>query len=521
MTQPVRVGGWLRALLLAGAGLGLADGPCCRAEGPREQACLRGHTNEVVAIAVTPDGKTLVSGSLDRTIRLWDLATGKERATFRGHATSILSLALAADGRTLASAGSDGAIKVWDLATGKERLTLKTPAFGNMSVALTADGGVLALGGREKVVKLWDLKSARERATFQALMHPRVAFAPDGKTLAVGGSVLPGGQFVGTLQLWDVGTGKQRLGPMTHGGGIRFLAFTADGRTLASTSLENATVKLWEVATGKERATFTGLMNGGTAPAFAPDGRVLAAGGVDGGTVTLWDLGTGTERATLKGDANYVHAVAFTPDGRTLAVAEGPDTAIRIWDVAAVTESTPPPAPRLLDGQLESLWADLAGADAPRAYRAIWSLTAAAPQAVPWLKERVRPVAPVGPRRLARLIADLDSDLFETRESASRELERLAEVAGPALRQGLTDRLAPEPRRRVEQLLERLEGWDAFPERLRVLRAVEALELAGTSEARHVLEGLARGAPVARVTQEAAVALTRIDRLARAKERNR
>jgi WD40 repeat protein len=510
MTQPVRVGGWLGALLLAGASLGPADGPRCRAEGPKERACLRGHTNEVPAIAITPDGKTLVSGSLDRTIKLWDLAAGKERATLRGHAGSILSLALAADGRTLASAGSDGVLKVWDLACGKERFTFRTPAFGGICVELSADGRTLASGGWDKWVRLWDLQSGRDRATFQTMMHPRVAFTPDGKTLAIGGSVLPGGQFVGTLELWDVTTGKKRPGRRTHGGGIRFLAFTADGRTLASTTLENPAVKLWEVATGKERAAFAGHMDGRTAPAFSPDGRVLAAGGVEEGTVTLWDLGTGTERATLRADANKVHAVAFTPDGRTLAVAEGPDTAIRIWDVAAVTESAPPPAPRLLDGQLESLWADLAGADAPRAYRAIWSLTAAAPQAVPWLKERVPPVAPVEPRRLARLIADLDSDLFETRESASRELEKLGEAAGPALRQGLTDRLAPEPRRRVAQLLERLEQPGSSPESLRALRAIEVLEHVANPEARRVLEQLAGGMPEARVTQEAQQSLDRL-----------
>jgi WD40 repeat protein len=521
MTQPVRVGGWLGALLLAGVGLGPADGSRCRAEGPKERACLRGHTNEVPAIAFTPDGKTVVSGSLDRTIKLWDLTTGKERATLRGHATSILSVALAADGRTLASASSDGVIKVWDLASGKERFTFHTPGFGGICVELSADGRMLASGGWDKWVRLWDLPSGRDRAAFQTMTHPRVAFAPDGKTLAIGGAVLPGGHFVGTLELWDVTTGKKRPGRRTHGGGIRFLAFTTDGRTLASTTLGNPAVKLWEVATGKERAAFTGHMDGRTAPAFSPDGRVLAAGGVEDGTVKLWDLGTGTERATLRGDANKVHAVAFAPDGKTLAVAEGPDTAIRIWDVAAVTESTPPPAPRLLDGQLESLWVDLAGADAPRAYRAMWSLTSAAPQAVPWLKERVRPVAPVESHRVARLIADLDSDLFETRESASRELEKLGEAAGPALPQGLTDRLAPEPRRRVEQLLAKLEGLDASPERLRVLRAVEVLEHAGTPEARQVLEGLARGAPVARVTQEATAALARLDRLSRAKERNR
>jgi WD40 repeat protein len=518
VTQPVRVGGWFGALLLAGVGLGLPDSQRCGAQEPKERASLRGHSNEVLALAIAADGKTLVSGSMDRTIKLWDLTTGKERATLKGHASSILSMALAADGKTLAAASHDGVIKVWDLATGKERFTFKTPAFGEISVAIAADGRMLALGGRDKTVKLWDLESGRERAAFQTVNLRCVAFAPDGKTLAVGGSVLPGGQFVGTLQLWDVTTVKQRVKPMVHGGGIHFLAFTADGRTLASTSLENATVKLWEVATGRERATFTGLMHGGMAPAFSPDGSILAAGGVDDGTVKLWDLSTGNELATLRGDANSVHAVAFTPDGRTLAAAEGPDTTIRLWDVSTLMPGSPASASRLPEKKLEAWWADLAGADASGAYQAIWSLTGAAPQTVPWLNERLRPVPPAEPRRVAQLIADLDNDLYDAREKASRELEKLGEAAGPALRQELTDRFAPETRRRVLQLLEKLEQPAASPERLQALRAVEVLEHIGTPEARQVLEVLGRGSAAARLTQEAKAALTRLHRLSSAKE---
>jgi dipeptidyl aminopeptidase/acylaminoacyl peptidase len=337
-----------------------------------------------------------------------------------------------------------------------------------------------------------------------------VAFAPDGRILAVGGSVLPGGRFIGTLWLWDPATGKERARPAEHGGGVHSLAFTPDGKTLATTSLDDATVKLWEVATGKERAVLKGVMHGNSSPAFTSDGSILAAGGPKEGTVVLWDLPTGKELAMLKGNANAVHVVAFTPDGKTLAAAEGPDTTIRLWDVSGLTRARKRPTVRRSDDELEASWAALAGADATAAYRATWELAAAPGQAVPLLKARLRAVAPPDPTRVARLIADLDSDDFAVREQATRALADLGESALPALRKVLAGRPSAETRQRVEPLLAELEQPANSPECLRVLRAVEVLEHIGTAEARRVLDQLATGLVEARVTQEAKASLSRL-----------
>jgi hypothetical protein len=505
-----QVGRRLAALLTAGLVIGPLPG-----QEPKERAALRGHTNEVLSLAITADGKTLISGSLDKTIKLWDLTTYKERDTLKGHANSVLCIALAADGKTLASASRDGAIKVWDLATGKERLNLDGPDFGGVSLAITADGKTLAAGRWDKTVKLWDLAGGRERATLKTGSVGCVAFTGDGNTLAVGGNELPNGRFVATLKLWDVTTGKERSRLKGHGGGIRFLVSSPDGRTVASTAGDDSTVKLWEVVTGRERASFDGLAHGGTWPAFTADGEFLAIGGPVKGTVTLWDLSTGGELATLKGDANTVHALAFTPDGKTLAAAEGPDTTIRLWDVSSLTRARRRPAGSLTDKELEALWAELAGADAARAYRAIWALAAAPKQAVPWLQERLRPVAAPDPERVARLLTDLDSDNFPAREKAARELAGLGESAGPALRKALADRPSAEVRHRLEPLLAELDRPEDSPERLRVLRAIEALEDVGTAEARQLLEKLAGGLAGARVTREARASLSRLSATSR------
>jgi WD40 repeat protein len=503
----------LVALLIAGFALGSLPVPRTFAGEPTERGSLRGHTNEVLSLAITPDGKTLVSGSLDRTIKLWDLTTLKERATLRGHAGSVIGMALAADGTTLASLSRDGIIKVWDLTTGRERLTLDGPAFGEGSLAISPDGKTLAAGRWGETVKLWDLAGGRERATLKTGRVRCVTFTGDGSLLGVGGSELPGGNFVATLRLWDVPGGQERLRLKGHGGGIRFLISSPDGRTLASTTLDDATVKLWEVLTGRERASFDGLAHGGTSPAFTPDGTTLAAGGGKEGTVKLWDLRTGKELATLKSGANAVHALAFTPDGKTLAAAEGPDTTIQLWDVSGVVRAERSPVPALTDKALEALWADLAGADAAAAYRAIRDLAAAPKLALPWLEKRVQPVATPEPGRIARLLAHLDSDDFSTREKATRELEELGESAGPALRKALAGAPSAELRQRAGPLLAALDRPADSLDRLRVLRAVEALEHAGSPEARRVLEKLAGGLAEARVTREARASLSRLARL--------
>ena len=174
-----------------------------------------------------------------------------------------------------------------------------------------------------------------------------------------------------------------------------------------------------------------------------------------------------------------------------------------------------PSAPAADAGQLAGWWADLAGADADadaaRAYAAVCRLADRPGPAVPWLRARLRPVAPQ-PRRIARLVAALDSDQFPARARAMKELEALGGQAAPALRAALQGKPAPEVRRRVEELLGRLDEPLTDPEVLRAVRAVEALERMGTAEARRLLRELAKEAPGARLTEEARSSLRRLDR---------
>ncbi|KAK6810480.1 hypothetical protein RU639_013746 [Aspergillus parasiticus] len=291
---------------------------------------LEGHLDSVNSVAFSPDGRTLASGSLDRTIKLWDTTTGIERQTLEGHSGWVYSVAFSPDGRTLASGSADRTIKLWDTITGTERQTLEGHSDWVYSVAFSPDGRTLASGSTDRTIKLWDTTTGTERQILEGRSGPvnSVAFSPDGRTLASGSADR-------TIKLWDTITGIERQTLEGHSGPVNSVAFSPDGRTLASGSLEN-TIKLWDTTTGIERQTLEGHSGPVYSVAFSPDGRTLASGSLDN-TIKLWDTTTGTERQTLEGHSDWVYSVAFSPDGHTLASGSA-DRTIKLWDTTTGTE---------------------------------------------------------------------------------------------------------------------------------------------------------------------------------------
>jgi hypothetical protein len=166
---------------------------------------LTGHTDEVNWVAYSPDGRTLAAGSDDKTIRLWDIATGKTRTTLRGHTDRVWSVAFSPDGRTLATASIDATVRLWDVATGITRVTLRGHTGEVYSVTFSPDGRTLATGGYDNTARLWDVTTSATRTSLFGHTHEvsSVVFSPDGRTLATA-------SIDATVRLWDVATGKTR-----------------------------------------------------------------------------------------------------------------------------------------------------------------------------------------------------------------------------------------------------------------------------------------------------------------------
>jgi hypothetical protein len=321
------------------------------------------------------------------------------------------------------------------------------------------------------------------------------------------------------LKLREVARGRELVTLRGAAHNVRCFTFPPDGKTAAavtydnvqrgnSSRWENWTLRLWEVATGREVLTVPTKDSLVDSMAFSGDGRFLASGCAE--AIRVWDVATGEEVLRLRGHRARVHALCFAPDGKALASGLS-DSTVLIWDLPPRASRPGPPPGEVGPKDLEGWWADLAGPGGPNVHRALWSLAAVPDRSVPLLRGRLRQAPASQRERVERLIADLDSDDFDVRQRASRELERGAADAEPALLRALARGPSAEVRRRIQALLELPRGAPP-PEGLRQLRAVQVLERAASAEARQLLGDLARGEPDAPVTVEARAALARLAR---------
>jgi WD40 repeat protein len=506
-----------RSLAVAADGATVAWGAVDAAVHRRDLATGRdlvpcpGHEASVLALAFAPDGRSLASAAIDRTVLVWKMpaAGAKEEAPARFGGVGS-QVAWSPDGKVLATPGNQGTGRLHDARTGEALRVLEGSGYC-AAVAFAPDGKLLAgcvisssvSGASKGRVRLWDPATGGEVKTIDSPDVGRaVAFSPDGKTLAVAGAA--------GVRLWDVETGRAVRTLRTTGRQAEAVAFAPDGRTVAAAAGEGVT--LWDAGTGESLRTFGAEYKYVGAVAFSPDGKLLATAGGDG-QVRLWDPVTGDELAALPGHAAQVNAVAFSPDGKLLASGSY-DSTVLVWDVAAAVEAGKARGDRRLRPEdLDRLWADLARADGPAGHRAVRALAGDPERALPLLQERLPKAAePADAERVRGLVRDLAAKEEAARERAAQELKKLGQAAGPALRRAVRDETSSEARGRIEAILEAigpppLRAGEGDP--LRALRAVEVLERIGSPEAVRILKKLASGTPSA-AAEAAAAAVERL-----------
>ncbi|KAL4950089.1 WD40-repeat-containing domain protein [Aspergillus filifer] len=272
----------------------------------------------------------VASASVDRTIRLWDTATGAEKQTLKGHKSSVTTVAFSPDGQIVASASRDQTIRLWDTATGTEKQTLKGHKGWVNIVAFSPDGQTVASASRDQTIRLWNTATGAKKQTLEGhkSLVTAVAFLSDGQIVA-------SASWDQTIWLWDTATGAKKQTLEGHEGSVTAVAFSPNGQIVASASRDR-TIRLWDTATGAEKQTLKGHKGLVNAVAFSPNGQTVASASWDR-TIRLWDMATGAKKQTLRGHEDWVNAVAFSPNGQTVASASK-DQTIRLWDTATGAE---------------------------------------------------------------------------------------------------------------------------------------------------------------------------------------
>jgi len=337
---------------------------------------LRGHENFVNCVAISPDGKRIVSGSSDNTAKVWDADSGEEIMTLRGHQYDVLSASFSPDGKQIVSAGDygeikvwdastgsevmalnrhdgwissvvfspdgkqivsagydDNTIKVWDAETGNELMTLRGHEGWVSSVAFSLDSRRIVSSGRDNTIKVWDATTGSEVMTLRGASYSVVSFSPDGKFIISGADK--------KIKILDSETGDELMTLRGHNGPIESVSFSPDDTKIVSGAMDN-TIRIWDVASGDELMTLRGHEAIVTSVLFTPESRQIISGSWDN-TIRVWDVTIDRELTRFAGHKRFagykslVPSIAFSPDGKRI-VSRSYDGKVKVWDVASATE---------------------------------------------------------------------------------------------------------------------------------------------------------------------------------------
>jgi WD40 repeat protein len=309
----------------------------------RAQRLLRlfsGHSGAVSAVAFSRDGKLAASGSRDRTVKIWEIATGRELTSFAGHSGAILSLQFSPDDKRLLSGSEDRSVRLWDLESGRELLTLSGHGNYVNSVTFSPDGTVAASGGDDNTVKVWSLSDGRLLQTLTGHTNSvvSVAIASDGKSVF-------SGSWDNTIRMWNIEAGKETQVIKSNGKPFFAVALSND-QQVAITASRGIPFKVWDTAQKREVRTLPGHINSVTSLALTPDKRFLVSAGCAStsngicakGSLKLINVAGANLVAEPVGATGDILAIAFSPDGQTV-LSGSADKNVRVWDFSEWTRS--------------------------------------------------------------------------------------------------------------------------------------------------------------------------------------
>ncbi|KAH8797306.1 hypothetical protein DL96DRAFT_998032 [Flagelloscypha sp. PMI_526] len=293
-------------------------------EGDNQASTLDGHTRSVASINFSPDGKRVVTGSADTTVRIWSVESGWELQKLQGHTDEVRSVLFYPDGKRIVSGSKDGTIQIWDADSAKQFWKLPGHTHSVNSVAFSPDGTHVVSGSDDKSVCLWNAESGRQIWKVEAhtkYVHS-VAFSPNGKRIASGSSDK-------SVRIWDADSGKQVWTVDGHTKSVFSVNFSPDGTRIASGS-EDTTICIWDADSGRQLQKLQGHTYSVNSVTFSPDGKRVVSGSWDE-TICVWDVESGGRLRTLDGHTNYVQSVAFSSNGKSIA-SGSEDRTIRVWD---------------------------------------------------------------------------------------------------------------------------------------------------------------------------------------------
>ncbi|MGB8344339.1 MAG: serine/threonine-protein kinase, partial [Ktedonobacteraceae bacterium] len=282
-----------------------------------------GHTSAVRAVAWSPSGQCIASGSDDNTVQVWIASTGQRLFPFTGHTKRLNAVAWSPDGRRIVSGSDDNTVQVWDASAG-QRLFSYTGHKGMVyAVAWSPDGGRAASGSYDKTAQVWDTSTGQHLFSYTGHkgMVYTVAWSPDGQRVASGSQD-------NTVQVWNAGTGQHLFSCTGHTSAVRAVAWSPDGRLIVSGS-HDKTLQVWGAITGRHLFSCTGHTGNVTAVAWSFDGKRITSSSHDR-TVRVWDTSTGQHLLSYSGHWGGVNAVAWSPDEQHIASGSY-DKTVQVW----------------------------------------------------------------------------------------------------------------------------------------------------------------------------------------------